>query len=221
MNVQEAVRQRRSIRQFSDKPVPEEMISDIISDARWSPSWGNTQPWELIVVTGEPLARLKKENVAALTGGQPLKPDVTTPETWPDTLMQRYRDVGKSVLSSLEIARGDAAGRNRYYEQMFSFFDAPVLVMFLVDKAVSLEYAMLDIGAIMQTFCLLAEEKGLGTCNLAASINYGPVVRSILSVPENKRLVIGTALGWPDREASVNRFERQRGSLDEFVKWVR
>lgn len=221
MKVKEIVRQRRSIRKFLDKPVPEEMITDIISDALWSPSWGNTQPWEIIVVTGEQLNQLKKENVAAFSEGQPTQPDVPTPEKWPDTLMQRYRDVGKGVLSSLGIDRGDSEGRNRYYNDMFSFFDAPVLIMFLVDRSVSLEYAMLDVGSIMQTLCLLAEEKGLGTCNLAASIYYSPIARKILRVPDDKRLVVGTALGWPDTEAAVNRFERKRGAFNEFVNWVK
>lgn len=221
MNVKEAVKQRRSIRKFLSKPVDEELITDIISDALWAPSWGNTQPWEIMVVTGDPLEQLKKQNVEALISGEPITQDVTMPETWPDTLMQRYRDVGKGVLSSLEIARGDTEGRNQYYGDMFSFFNAPALVMFLVDKSVSIEYAMLDIGSIMQTFCLLAEEKGLGTCNLAASINYSKLVRKHLKVPEDKRLVIGTALGWPDKEAPVNHFQRTRGELDEFLSWVK
>lgn len=221
MSVQEVVRERRSIRKFLEKPVPEELISEILSDALWSPSWGNTQPWEIIVVSGQTLDQFKQENIEALNSGQPLSPDVKVPETWPDTLKQRYKDIGKSVLGSLEITREDVEGRNRYYGQMFTFFDAPVLLMFLVDKAVSLEYAMLDVGSIMQTTCLLAAERGLGTCILAASINYGKIARKLLDVPENKRLVIGVSLGWPDTEASVNQFERERGDLDEFVRWVK
>ena len=221
MSVQEIVKQRRSIRKFLSKPVPEELINEIMSDSLWAPSWGNTQPWEMIVVTGEPLAQFKKQNLKALISGTPMKPDVTVPETWPDNLMRRYKDVGKGVLGSLNIERGDKEGRNQYYGQMFSFFDAPVLVLFLIDKSVSLEYAMLDIGSIMQTFCLLAEDKGLGTCNLAASINYGQIAREILDVPEDKRLVIGTALGWPDNEAGVNQFQRERGDLKEFVRWIK
>lgn len=221
MSVQEIVKQRRSIRKFLPKPVPEELVNEIVADALWAPSWGNTQPWEFIVATGEPLEQFKKENVEALFGGQPLSNDVTVPETWPDTLMQRYRDVGKGVLGSLDIARGDKEGRNQYYRQMFTFFDAPVLVLFLVDKAVSLEYAMLDIGSIMQTFCLLAEDRGLGTCNLAASINYGKIARKLFEVPDDKQLIIGTALGWPDNDAKVNQFPRERASLDEFIRWVK
>lgn len=221
MKIQEVVKQRRSIRKFLSKPVPEELINEVLSDALWAPSWGNTQPWEMIVVTGEKLEQFKQENVEALNSGQATQTDVTVPEVWPDILMKRYRNVGKGVLVSLEIARSDVEGRARYYEQMFSFFDAPVLVLFLVDKAVSLEYAMLDVGSIMQTFCLLAADKGLGTCNLAASINYSQIARKLLDVSEDKRLVIGTALGWPDNDALVNQFQRERANLDEFVMWIK
>ncbi|MBU2643225.1 nitroreductase [bacterium] len=221
MNLTEAVRQRRSIRQFLDKPVPESLIKEILTDALWAPSWGNTQPWEIVVVSGDVLATFKRENISALDTGQAFSPDVTIPEVWPASLKKRYKDVGKSVLGSLEIAREDLEGRGKYYRQMFSFFDAPVLLMFLVDRDVSLEYAMLDIGSIMQTVCLLAQDKGLGTCILAASINYGKIAHKLLQVPDNKRFVIGTSLGWPDTEAQVNQFARERGELDEFVKWVK
>ncbi len=221
MNIQEVVKQRRSIRKFLSKPVSEELINEVISDALWAPSWGNTQPWEMVVVTGDKLEQFKKENVEALLTGQPMQPDVPVPEAWPDPLMQRYRDVGKGVLSSQEIARGDMEGRTRYYVQMHSFFDAPALVMFLIDKSIALEYAMLDVGSILQTFCLLAQDKGLGTCILSTSINYGQIVRKLLDIPEDKRLVIGSALGWPDNDAQVNQFQRKRGSLDEFISWVK
>ena len=104
---------------------------------------------------------------------------------------------------------------------MLSFFDAPAVVIFSVDKTLLLEYAMLDVGLILQTFCLLAHDKGLGTCILAAVVTYPEIVREVFSIPETKRLVMGAALGWPDTAASVNLFERDRGDLEEFVRWVR
>jgi nitroreductase len=220
MELKTAVRDRRSIRRFLSKPVPDDLIREIITDALWSPSWGNTQPWEIIAVTGEALNRYRQENAAALAAGQAADTDVPVPEVWPDALKDRYRDIGKRVLSAMEIARGDVEGRTRYYQEMFAFFDAPVLLMFVVDRSVSLEYAMLDTGLILQTVCLLAHDRGLGTCILAASINYAAIARRILGIGEDRRIVIGTALGWPDTEATVNRFERGRGGIDDFLRWV-
>ena len=55
MELQEAIRGRRSIRHFLPKPVSKKIIEEIIADTLWAPSWGNTQPWEIVAVTGEPL----------------------------------------------------------------------------------------------------------------------------------------------------------------------
>ena len=221
MELKQAVRQRRSIRQFLSKPVPEEMIREIIADSLWAPSWGNTQPWEIVVVTGEKLEAFKKKNMAALTAGKAFQTDVPMPQVWPDAYLNRYRSLGKSVLSSLAIAREDKEARHQHFVRMFGLFDAPAIILVNVDKALSLEYAMLDVGILLQTICLLAHDRGLGTCIMAAIVNYADIVRELFAIPENKTIVMGAILGWPDPEAAVNHFERQRGGLDEFVRWVR
>jgi nitroreductase len=221
MELQEAVRNRRSIRQFLAKPVPEEMIREIIADSLWAPSWGNTQPWQIVVVTGEKLNEFKKKNEETLLAGQAAQTDIPMPQVWPDAYMNRYKDLGKGVLSSLGIARDDKQARLRHFTSMFGLFDAPAIILLTVDKELSLEYAMLDIGIYLQTFCLLAHDRGLGTCIMAVTVSYADLVRELFAVPQNKTIVMGVILGWPDPEAPVNHFDRQRGSLDEFVRWVK
>ena len=220
MELQEAVLGRRSIRQYLPKAVSEEMIEDLIAKSLWSPSWGNTQSWEIVVGTGESLAEFKKKNRNALMEGKPSTPDIPMPQVWCDPYKLRYRELGKSVLESLSIAREDRQARTNHFAWMFTLFDAPAVVIFTVDKTLLLEYAMLDIGIILQTFCLLAYDKGLGTCILAASVMYPEIAREAFSIPNNKLLVMGVALGWPDTEAPVNTFERNRGRLEEFVTRV-
>ncbi|MCP4749750.1 MAG: nitroreductase [Proteobacteria bacterium] len=221
METRDAVRERRSIRQFLSKPVPEETIREIVSDALWAPSWGNTQPWEIFAVTGAALEHFKKENQETFFSGKAPNPEISIPMEWPEAQKTRYKGIGKSVLGALSIAREDQEGRIKYAGEMYSFFNTPALLMLVVDKELSLEYAMLDIGIVLQTVCLLAQDRGLGTCILAASIFYPDISRKLFSIPDDKRIVIGTALGWPDTEAPINRFERTRGSLDELVKWVK
>jgi nitroreductase len=221
MELQEAVFGRRSIRQFLPKLVSEEIIKEIIAKSLWSPSWGNTQPWEIVVGTGKSLAEFKKKNRTAFLEGKASTTDIPMPQVWPDSNKLRYKELGKSVLGALAIAREDQQARIDHFARMLSFFDAPAVVIFTVDKTLLLEYAMLDVGLILQTFCLLAHDKGLGTCILAAVVTYPEIVREVFSIPENKRLVMGAALGWPDTEAPVNSFERNRGHLQEFVRWVR
>jgi hypothetical protein len=142
------------------------------------------------------------------------------PQVWPDALKRRYVEVGKSVLQSLSIGRKDLDGRMAYYGDMFFLFDAPALLLILLDKSLLLEYAMLDVGLFLQTFQLAAYDKGLGTVTLAAAVNYPDLLRNIFPIDDSKRIVIGTAMGWPDIESSVNRFERQRTSWHEAVVWI-
>jgi len=221
MEIQEAIRNRRSIRQFLAKSVSEDIIRDLLSDTRWSPSWGNTQPWEVVVVTGPKLEEFKKKNQEALLAGKEAATDIPMPQVWSEAYLARYKALGKSVLGALSIARQDKEARLQHFVKMFRFFDAPAIVLVAVDKELAIEYAMLDAGIFLQTFCLLAHDKGLGTCILAAMVSYPEIARELFSVPENKLFVMGAALGWPDPDAPVNCFERQRGSLDEFVRWAK
>lgn len=220
MDIDTAIMERRSIRKFKPDEVPQETIREILEEAQWAPSWGNTQPWELYVVTGDVLETFKKANMQKVMEGTAQHPDVPMPENWPDALQKRYRGIGKSVLSALSIARDDVEARNRYYAEMYGLFDAPCLILACVDKSICLEYAMLDVGLVMQTICLLAHEKGLGTCMLAAAVRHPELLRELLPIPEDKVLVIGAALGYPDLDSPVNQFERERATLDEFVTWV-
>ncbi len=220
MQVEEAVRQRRSIRRFKPDPVPREMLREILDAARWTPSWGNTQPWEFLVAAGEPLARFKEANRRHCLEQRPTCPEIPMPDSWPDRLKGRYVGVGRSVLTSLDIARGDMESRLNYYGDMFDLFGAPCLILACLDRRTAVEYAMLDVGLVSQTICLLAWEKGLGTIMLAGSVRYPDLLRSELKVPADRRIVIGTAVGYPDWEAPVNAFQRERAPLDEIVTWI-
>ena len=221
MELQEAVRSRRSIRQFLSKPVGEDIIRDLIADTLWAPSWGNTQPWKIVVVTGPKMAEFKQKSQEALMSGHQVPTDIPMPQVWPDAYLARYKELGKSVLGALDIAREDKEARLEHFVKMFGFFDAPAAVLVAVDKTLSLEYAMLDTGIFLQTFSLLAHDKGLGTCIMAAMVTYPDIARELFGLSADKLLVMGAALGWPDADAPVNRFPRQRGALDEFVSWAK
>jgi len=221
MEIFQTVTTRRSIRRFKPDPVPEPLLREILEAARWSPSWGNTQPWEISVVTGAALDRFQKANRQRLLDGVIPDPDTPMPEAWPEPLKQRYGNVGKQVLTALEISRGDQEARLRYAGDMFALFSAPSLLLFCVDRGIPREYAMLDMGAITQTVCLLAHARGLGSCILAASVRYPALVREIIPIPETKAVIIGIAVGYPDGEAPVNQFTRERANPDEFTRWCK
>ena len=146
MELEAAIRGRRSIRKFRPDSIPGKILEDVLEIARWAPSWGNTQPWELYVITGEALEAFRKANVASMAGGEPLRNDVPMPEKWPEQMKLRYMDIGKSVVTSLGLKREDKEGRHRHQLNMGALFGAPCLIVATVPRDVLVEYSMLDVG---------------------------------------------------------------------------
>lgn len=141
------------------------------------------------------------------------------PESWPEPLNIRYGQVGAAMLDALHIARDDKNARNLLYRNMAGFFGAPCLVFLCVPKEIPVEYAMLDVGLVLQNICLLACSKALGTCIMAVAVRYPGLVRKYAAIPNGKRLIIGVAIGTPDDEAPVNKFERNRAKNSECIFW--
>lgn len=220
MELEAAVRGRRSIRKFTDRKVPGVLVEEILDAARWAPSWGNTQPWELDVITGAPLEAFRAANERMFAAGLAAAPDVPMPENWPAELKARYGDLGRTMLDLMGIDRADKDARNQLYARMAGLFGAPCLIVVSIPREVSLEYAMLDAGLVVQTICLLAHAKGLGTCIMAAAVRYPDLLRRIALIPENRRIVAAIAAGYPDPEYPLNRFARNRADLREIVRWV-
>jgi len=66
MNVIDAIRARRSVRKYERKPIPKEVLEDLLDAARLAPSADNLQRWRIIVVTDERL----KDSLVSVSGGQ-------------------------------------------------------------------------------------------------------------------------------------------------------
>lgn len=214
------IKGRRSIRQFLDKEIPKEFIREIMDGARWSPSWGNTQSWNFHVLTGEPLKKFKEANHAAFLEGAEPVPDIPMPGAWPDACRLRYNDMGRRLYDSLGIERQDTEARHKLHLKMSHLFGATCMIVPTIHKENAIEYGLLDMGLIIQTICLLAHDKGLGTLIMAAAVQYPNIIRKLAAIPNERRIVLGIALGYPDLDYELNKFERSRASLDEFVQWV-
>ncbi len=220
MELEAAVRGRRSIRKFSERKVPGILVEEILEAARWAPSWGNTQPWEFTVLTGAPLEAFREANERMFSQGLAAAPDIPMPESWPAALKARYGELGRTMLDLLGIDRADQDARNRLYARMAGLFGAPCLIVAAIPRGVAVEYAMLDVGLVVQTICLLAHARGLGTCIMAAAVRYPDALRKVASIPDDRRIVAAVAVGYPDPEYPLNRIERKRADLREIVRWV-
>lgn len=219
MDVKEAVQARRSIRAFSAKPIPKEILKEILEQALQAPSWGNTQPWKLTVVVGPILEKIREEYLRLSRQGVSVNPDFPFQTAFNEIQTSRYKGLGKNLFKALGIGREDQEKRLAYNLDMTSFFGAPCLVYLHFDKGFH-PYALMDGGIILQTIALLAVEHGLGTCILTRSVSYPDVVRKHTGLPSDQDLIMGIGIGYPEKGHPANLFRSQRGKPEEFIDWV-
>jgi nitroreductase len=220
VEVMEALHQRRSIRAFSPRPVPRELVVKILEAARWSPSWGNIQPWELVVASGDTVRRLTADMAAAFSHKVPPRPDVPMPETLPDVWKARYVACAAGLFGTMGLAREDKAGRLAHLLNMTRAYGAPVIIYVTFKAELQIPYAMFDLGAVTHALCLAAWDLGLGTCIEAQLAHYPDLVRRHLGLEATHRIVVGVALGYPDPAAPANAFRTDRLDLEAWVRWV-
>lgn len=221
MNVLEAIKTRRSIRGYKQDPVPKEVIREILAIASRAPSAMNTQPWEFVVVAGEPLRKIREGSAAKLNAGEMPHPEHHV-VGWTNDSIYRVRqvDLAKHIFQIMDIPREDKVKRAAWMERGFRYFNAPAAIVIFVDKSLSETGPVLDVGAIMQNICLAALDFGLGTCIHDQGVMYPDVVKQHAGIPDTKRLIIAISIGYPDEGNIVNTIASTRESIDGLTTWV-
>ncbi len=217
MEVVEAIKARKSIRAFLPQPVPKEVLEEVLELAVRSPSWANTQPWEVVVIGGEVMQQVKEALVQAASSGVPPNPDIPFPR-FEEPYTLRSRDLGRKLYEVLGISREDREARAEWARRGNKFFDAPNVFIFCLDEALG-AWSMLDLGLFSQSVMLAAVTFGLGTCSLAVAGTYPQVLRKILGIPDNKKIVYGMAIGYPDWQHPANKLESPREPVASFAQW--
>ena len=218
MELKEAMVNRHSIRGFLADPVSKDTMEEVISLAKTALSATNSQPWRLAVVTGEMLEKLRGAEAGAFRAGEAADYDYTEYISG-GVYKERRVGVAKQLLSAAGVKREDKEGRMAWTERGFRFFDAPVLVLLMMDKDIDEVIYRQDMGCFIQNFCLAAMEYGLGTCVEYQAITYQKEMREMLGIGEDTRLVCGIAVGYPDPEFAPNAVVTAREENDSFTRW--
>ena len=226
---------RRTTRDFiKDKPVPQEILNQILTDALTAPSWSNTRPFKIAIATGETRDRISKEFLSrwdSLARGRngnwlaklklitsryglptsnraSAKPYVTE-------LKPRAHRVGAELYSALGVARGDRKERDAQWAKNYKFFGAPTELFIFIHKSLDI-WSASDAGLMLENLMLSAHAHGLGTCAQGAVVIWDDVVRKEFDVSGDYRLLTGLAIGYPS-DASVNSFGAHRISPSEII----
>ena len=221
MEFEDVIRGRRSIRAYTGQPVPQELVREILDEARWAPSSRNTQAWNVWVVSGGALERFKTAFKAALERDEPEALDIpgTVTGDWPAACSARAVELMATRAATLEAA-GETTGPAASLARMADCFGAPVLLVFGFEDCLSDASACYDTASLVENVCLAAHAKGLGTCQSTTLVRYAHLLRDALPGSAEKKMVVAVTLGWPDAEDPANTFARSRAPLDELVTWV-
>ncbi|MFH1381369.1 MAG: nitroreductase [Chloroflexota bacterium] len=219
MDVVTALKTRKSIRGFLPRPVPRETLEEILKIACRAPSGANTQPWEVAVVGGEKMKELKDAIYQAAKSGVAEMSDFTHGyHGQKEPYLSRQREVGFGLYGLLGIKREDRQRREEWGLQGRRFFDAPNALVLYLDKDLG-PLTVFDVGLFAQSITLTALTFGLGTCILASVARFPNIIRGMLGIPPEKKIVCGIAIGYPDDAHPANKLESTRAPLSEFTKW--
>ena len=217
MDIVEAIRTRKSIRMYKPDPVPKEVIREILEIATRAPSSVNSQPWEITVITGDVLEKIKQGNIEMLrSGAQPNREVLSKPLE--GEFRRRQVDLAIQLFKLMGITREDKVKRAEWSQRGFRFFDAPAAFVLSVDKSLK-GWGTFDLGSLAQTICLTALKYGLGTCIQGQGISYPEVIRRFTDIPESKQIVICISIGYPDWDFPANKAESEREPLENIVTW--
>lgn len=217
MDTLEALKRRTSIRAFTDKPVEERQVRDILDDARWSPSGGNLQPWKVYVVMGaarERLIKNVKETLAANAMASSSELSIYPPKLEDPWRSRRY-EVGEAMYAQLDIPRTDKMARLAYLMRNYEFFGAPVGMFFSIDRRFE-KNQWAHLGMFMQSVALVATARGLASCMQESWCVHAGLVSKFLQMPDREQLYCGMALGYADEIAKVNKLRTTREEVDNF-----
>jgi nitroreductase len=221
--VDQVIRERRSVRAFLQTPVPKETIREILDVAARAPSGTNTQPWQVIVVSGTRKEALSRELVeTALDPARDAEHEqeyTYYPDKWVPPYINRRRKVGYDLYGLLGIAKGEKEKMARQFARNYEFFGAPVGLFFTIDRVMG-QGSWLDYGMFLQNVMIAAKARGLDTCPQAAFCKYHRIVARHLEIPSERMLVCGMALGYEDETAVENSLQTERESAATFTSFL-
>ena len=227
VTIQQALDSRMSARAFTQQAVSKETITDILQMSARAPSGTNTQPWKVYVLQGESRNSLVAKVCAAhdeIRAHPEKAADYREaydyyPEKWVSPFIDRRRENGWSLYGLLGIGKADKDKMHAQHQRNYKFFDAPVGLMFTLDKVMG-RGSLVDYGMFLQSIMLAARAHGLHTCPQAAWNGFANIILPHIGAGADEMLVCGMALGYADDQDIVNTFRTPRETVESFTHWL-
>lgn len=218
MDVEEVIRQRRSVRGFLDRPVPREVLEEVFALAQSAPSNCNIQPWKAFVASGEARDRIRDRLMELVTSGEPFNPDYDYPGRFEGEYRKRQVDCAIAMYSKMGIERDDHAGRARASLRNFELFDAPHVAFIGMHKDFGTTVAI-DVGMYAQTLMLAMQARGIASCAQGSMRYYPDVVREEFPGNDDIRILFGISFGYEDPSVPANATRTTRDPIEASVNF--
>lgn len=184
MTLKEAIKQRRSIRKYKNKPVPENLVLEVLNAAGAAPSAHNTQPWRFIVVYDSGVKRGLSEAMAEAWAADAAIDGVPVEQEQLDFSIQRFCSAPVLIVACLTLE-----GMRRYPD--------------VKRQVAERDLAVQSLGAALENMLLSACGNGLGACWFSAPAFCKEAVRRVLAVPEEVEPQAIVLMGYPDERPSA------------------
>lgn len=208
MEFEQALKNRHSVRQFTDQTVSLDTLRQIIADAQLAPSWVNSQPYHVHLALGAALTRVRQAQAqleAAGTKGHSDVP-VMSRKDWSSAAQQNMAAWTRG-LGELASEMGPAAAQ---------LYNAQAVLYLTLPKGYS-AWSLYDLGAFGNDIVLGASNCGIASMTAYQLVKYPGMLRRQLGIPDDEDIIIGIGLGYRDDSATVNKITSTRMSLDKVL----
>lgn len=216
--LQRLLENRYSCRAFTAQAVPRETMETWLRTAQRTASWCNTQPWQLVITSGEATQKFRNA-LLKVVATETQEPDFPFPEEYRGACLARRRETGGQLYQSVGIARGDREAADRQMMKNFRLFGAPHVAIITTDQSLGV-YGAVDTGLYVGTLLVAAQALGLACIAQASIARYPDFIRSHFGLPEDRRVVCAVSFGFADNGHPANGFRTTRASIDAAVTWV-
>ena len=209
MELRDGIRTTGAVRGFTDQVVDDQVVHDILDDARFAPSGGNRQPWRVVVVK-DPKLRLQL--------GDSMKPVWDEYVAISATGKTPFTVVDASAYQLASVTPGNVPN-----DLLDNIGKIPVVLavaadlgsIAMMDK--DLDRATITGGASIYPFCwsvvLAARSRGLGGVITTFASRVEPTTGPLLGLPQNWALAATIFLGYPIKQAT----KLKRHAVEKFT----
>jgi nitroreductase len=192
------IKSRRSVRNWQDKPVPEQLLMDAVELGTWAPNGGNQQNWRFFII-------LNKNTIKAIADS--VQQGASYMSSWPETAQARPTPppgspppaprMPMSAAPAL-IAVGTSQTTNPMNEAMAKRATTDARAALMVKWTNTVDARIQSVSAAITTLLLALHQMGLGAVWMTGPLpQCKGEVEKILGVPANMDIVALIPLGYP------------------------